>query len=702
MAIKKEDEDYILDGTKIEWYPDRVSKWLEGKRIAPVTIDMALTQACNFQCVYCYAKLQKQNEKFKITKEVITSFLDDCKEIGVKGVSLVSDGESSISPVFEHAITYGYDRGIAMAVGTNGYLCTTPVLEKIMPCLTYIRFNASAGEEGRYAEIMGVDKSTFRTVKRNIKEAVRIRKQGNLCVSIGIQMVFMPQFVDQVIPLAELAIDLGVDYLQIKHCSDNESGELGVDYGAYGSCFNVLKKAESMSTSDTLIKVKWSKIIDGNVRSYKRCYGPPFHLQISGTGLVAPCFAPETTFITKDGLKQIQHIKDGEYIYTPNGYSKCKVWKKNEKREVVEVGLSNGMKIEVTKDHKLFVGQKWTNACETKGLRASILPVKTDWIGNDYYGNEEDYLRLGFLLGDGFKHEAKNDYYVCIGKKDKDIEYLFKECNKSSLSRPDRRYIPNYSRISFLINDFQLRLDKVWNRSVPDKVYTLSPNRMCSFLKGIFSANGCCEKNRKRISLKTTSPLQVINIQILLLALGIRSRINSNKPTIIKWPNGIYKSRRSYSLSITDFESIKVFREKIGFIQIYKTIILESYSVSKKLPKIKDPTVISIRDWTRYGPIDVYDFSVENECHSAWANGFIAHNCGMLFNDKYKRYHIGNITKERFLDIWKSEKYWNVMEELSSNSFNAQTMCGTLCLQHSTNKYLDKIVNHKPDHIEFF
>ena len=38
----KDFQDLILDGTKISWHLDRVEKWQNGERIAPITIDMAL------------------------------------------------------------------------------------------------------------------------------------------------------------------------------------------------------------------------------------------------------------------------------------------------------------------------------------------------------------------------------------------------------------------------------------------------------------------------------------------------------------------------------------------------------------------------------------------------------------------------------------------------------------------------------------
>ena len=60
-----------------------------------------------------------------------------------------------------------------------------------------------------------------------------------------------------------------------------------------------------------------------------------------------------------------------------------------------------------------------------------------------------------------------------------------------------------------------------------------------------------------------------------------------------------------------------------------------------------------------------------------------------MHNEKYKKYHFGNICDTRFKDILKSDHYWEVINRLASPNFNAQTMCGTLCLQHKFNEFLD-------------
>lgn len=287
-SLSKEHTKLILDGTKIAWHKDRIEAWGRGERIAPITIDMSLTRACNYGCNYCYAMMQ-ENERQPITKEVIYNFIGDCSEADVKAISLVSDGESTLSPVFIDSIVRGGELGISMAVGTNAFLLNERKLEQILPHLTYLRVNITAGEPKRYAEIMGVKEDWFYKVCDNIRTMMKIKKEKNLKVTIGMQMVLMPQYEDQILPLARLGKELRPDYLVIKHCSDNEDGFLGVDYGGYKKLYDKLREAEAMTDDGYQVTVKWSKIQDEGTRSYQRCYGAPFLLQISGSGLVAPC-----------------------------------------------------------------------------------------------------------------------------------------------------------------------------------------------------------------------------------------------------------------------------------------------------------------------------------------------------------------------------------------------------------------------------
>ena len=52
---------------------------------------------------------------------------------------------------------------------------------------------------------------------------------------------------------------------------------------------------------------------------------------------------------------------------------------------------------------------------------------------------------------------------------------------------------------------------------------------------------------------------------------------------------------------------------------------------------------------------------------------------------------MGNIVTQGFKEIYNSDRYWEVINYLASPDFNAQVMCGTLCLQHNVNEYLDGV-----------
>jgi hypothetical protein len=96
-----------------------------------------------------------------------------------------------------------------------------------------------------------------------------------------------------------------------------------------------------------------------------------------------------------------------------------------------------------------------------------------------------------------------------------------------------------------------------------------------------------------------------------------------------------------------------------------------------KWDKIKDGDKPSYKRF--YGPQFLLQIS---------GSGLVAPS-GMFFNARYSKLHIGNFTQERFIDIWKSERYWRAMNYLASPSFDAQTMMGSLPIQHYVSVALD-------------
>ena len=290
-SINTKEGELILDSHKLAYHHERVEEWENYGKIAPISVDMALTRACGAMCSFCYAMVQEPQERSNIKVKEALDLADDFAEIGVKGVSLISDGESTLSkayvPFIQHASSLGIDIGNA----TNGWEWESDKVDQVLPHLTWVRFTVAAGTTQMYSKIMFKGENhteVFDRAMKNIRYAVDLKKKNKLKVTLGIQMVLMPEFKDEIIPFSKLALDLGVDYGVIKHCSDDEQGTLGVDYSKYEELYPILSEAEKMSNDKTKIIVKWTKIKNGGKPSYKRFYGPQFLLQISGSGLVAP------------------------------------------------------------------------------------------------------------------------------------------------------------------------------------------------------------------------------------------------------------------------------------------------------------------------------------------------------------------------------------------------------------------------------
>ena len=281
----------VLDSHKLGLHMDRVEAWDRGERIPPVTVDMALTRACGASCSFCYAMVQESQERHGITETHAKHLLDDFREVGVRGVSLVSDGESTLSKAYVPFVQHAKSIGMDVAQATNGWEFGPEKQAQVLPHMTWLRFTVAAGTPAGYSRIMfkGPEHTqVFDRAMSHIRHAVEFKRKHGLSVTLGIQMVLMPEFKDEILPFAQLGVDLGVDYAVIKHCSDDEWGSLGVNYHDYEALYPLLEQAEALSNEMTQVIVKWNKIEAEGVAPYQRFYGPQFLLQLSGSGLLAP------------------------------------------------------------------------------------------------------------------------------------------------------------------------------------------------------------------------------------------------------------------------------------------------------------------------------------------------------------------------------------------------------------------------------
>lgn len=285
---------YIMDGHKLYWHLDRVQSWQEGKRIAPLHIDVGLSKGCNIRCEYCFGVLQgnfyKKGSEVFFPREPLLRYMKEAGEMGVRSMALIGEGEPLLNPHVYEAIVEGSESGVDIAMGTNGILFdTTEVGKKALSCLKWIRFNISAASNEGYLRIHR--SKEFSAAIEKISFCVEQKKKNKLGLTIGLQMVLTPSNRNEAVALAKLGKKIGVDYLVIKQCSDTVDSELGVfdKLGEYRSYTDILKEAESVSSDKYDVIIKWNKILNKGIRSYSQCLGVPFLLYSSGDGKLYPC-----------------------------------------------------------------------------------------------------------------------------------------------------------------------------------------------------------------------------------------------------------------------------------------------------------------------------------------------------------------------------------------------------------------------------
>jgi len=319
-------EKFRLDGHKMLYHLDRVLAWQRGERIAPIHIDMGLTKYCNIGCIYCIGVTQGGMKKGQMIQgNALLRFIGDAARLGVRSIGFIGDGEPTLNPAFYDAVVLAQKSGIDTGTATNGILLDMDRAHDVLRNQTFVRFTVGAGDRDGYRRIHQTSPKNFDLLVDKIRALVNLRRENKYKCTIGLQMVLVPENFDQVVRLAILGADLGVDYLQIKQCSDTEYKELGINREDYKNVQDVLKEAEKLSTDDYYVQVKWNKInilndteiYRGGHRKYDICYGTPFLGQISGSGKVYPCgpFFAKDRFLMGDIHEQSYHD-----IVTSNRY----------------------------------------------------------------------------------------------------------------------------------------------------------------------------------------------------------------------------------------------------------------------------------------------------------------------------------------------------------------------------------------------
>lgn len=364
-----------------------------------------------------------------------------------------------------------------------------------------------------------------------------------------------------------------------------------------------------------------------------------------------PCILSSTLFLTMDrGVQPLSELRVGDVVWTGTQWSPLlNIWSTGIK-PVYRYTTSNGFSIDLTEDHKVVQDSIKIAVRDAQSVDGSTCTV--EFGGTDV---EENFALLaGLVQGDGsMQKNGGVSAYLNIGKNDNaHFNYISKYID--SPASKTKKYL---YKLNVTFADLYIDYAPLPDRTISDFWMATNSKTMKLFLKGLFSANGCFIKSANRIALKSTNLDLIKKVQIMLSAAGIRSYYTINKPSAVKWDNGTYTSKMSYDLNITS--DIIKFKNEIGFTQQYKMDAITAHISNGRtnLNKIKNKEYL--------GNLEVFDFTVEADEHTVWANGLLISNCGEFLLPPANSCTLGAINLSKI--ITTDGKNWRQNDTLFSN-----------------------------------
>ena len=346
------------------------------------------------------------------------------------------------------------------------------------------------------------------------------------------------------------------------------------------------------------------------------------------------CHHKDTKILTRYGIKKIEDIKEGDWIYSIDGYDKVlKIHKKQWKGEyLLKLKTERGKELIVSEEHKIPI----TNRREL-GLN-NIIDIKAKDLRKNHriitsiYDNIEtdDFsLLMGILFAEGHLHNKEIKYFDSQRKKYRiskqhhiDISMNINELDfKKETERLLIKYHGKINKWRQKGNGINIQMN---NKELYNKILRwetkkeYSKEEMSSFLRGFFEGDGTIQTKHRTISLIQG----VVNKYKLDKAIGFLDKLN------IKYIVNPSKTNNGIMISISKRSDIIKFAKYVGFISDRKFCKLKLISNKKEYQKdlFYDIDKIVSKELIEYNDY-VYDLTLENDKRPYFfANNILSHN----------------------------------------------------------------------------
>ncbi|MBU1612546.1 MAG: radical SAM protein [Proteobacteria bacterium] len=286
-------DSYNIDSHKIHYHPERLAAWQRGEIVAPIYLEISPSGACNCRCKFCGMDFIGYKKRFWDT-DLLKGRVARMGALGLKSIMYAGEGEPFLHPELADIIVHTQERGVDVAITTNAIVMQPAISEQILGHVSWIKASVNAGSSETYATVHGVDGKKFSDAIKNLEQAAQIRsRKGHRC-TLGMQMVLLPENVQEAVPLAEMAKNIGMDYLVIKPYSQHPlSGNRDYEGLRYSDLLEMEERLAALNTErfKVIFRSATMRKLEAEERSFKHCLGLPFAGYVDTGGDMWGCLA---------------------------------------------------------------------------------------------------------------------------------------------------------------------------------------------------------------------------------------------------------------------------------------------------------------------------------------------------------------------------------------------------------------------------
>lgn len=331
---------------KAAWHLDRMQALREGKRIAPVELQLILSDLCNHDCHFCayrasnglsterFAEGETKNPNRMIPADKAQEIIIDAAAAGIKSVIFTGGGEPTVHPQHIDLFRLALELRLECSLNTNGVTFREGWRE-VYPKFTYVRFSVDASCPTEYSVIRRCPSTHYMRIIKNLNDLrEEIELADSPCV-VGTGYVVTPGNYKNLRMGVKRLRDAGAHYVRLAAMQSTE----GTDAyeGKWQDALDAAAECAVLETDDFKVYNLMEGVV-GDRPDYGFCGFQHMVLYVGGN---LECYRCCYTAYTAHGL--VGDLKDqsladylGSREIEPFDARSCEVCPLNDKNRVID------------------------------------------------------------------------------------------------------------------------------------------------------------------------------------------------------------------------------------------------------------------------------------------------------------------------------------------------------------------------------